>query len=480
MAKDPLASFFESQGGGSLDESFNQLGLAIQEYRVELLWLGVTAAIFVAFYFIMHQNALGAGAIVYAIWMVLISFRPSRTAVRRSLAKSSVRRSWDRAIKHCGFRHPIPMRRVERVSSGYRAQIRVGRGVSFRDLEVKREQLAASMSARELKLKRDVHNAATGVVTVVRNDPLADVAGTIWPGHGTRTRRRPPRVNVRRPDDIPPPREREARPRGPTPPPPTGGGIWDPIPVGIEEHGDTVTVTMPQRNLLLGGTPGSGKSAAMSMLLATAALDPDVKIWLIDGKMVEFAEWEGCAEMFAHRTAEANRLLERLQGHMDRRFHELRQLGRRSVDRDLCLPIHALFVDELSLFTTGGDAKLNKEFTGLLLDIVARGRAAGVIVVAATQKPEGTVVSTNLRDLFAYRWALSCGTPEASDTILGRGWASRGYDAATIAPGEPGVGYLRAEDGIPVRLRGYYLDDDDIHALAARAKEGRQSWSTST
>lgn len=115
-----------------------------------------------------------------------------------------------------------------------------------------------------------------------------------------------------------------------------------------------------------------------------------------------------------------------------------------------------------------------------LQDIVSRGRAAGVIVVAATQKPEGSVVSTNLRDLFAYRWALSCGTPEASDTILGRGWASRGFDGATIAPGEPGVGYLRAEDGLPVRLRGYYLNDDDIRSLAARAKEGRQIWAVSS
>jgi S-DNA-T family DNA segregation ATPase FtsK/SpoIIIE len=231
---------------------------------------------------------------------------------------------------------------------------------------------------------------------------------------------------------------------------------------------------MPHRNILLGGVPGAGKSAAMSMVLATAALDPTVKIWLIDGKMVELAEWEDLAEMFAHRPGEANLLLAQLQGYMERRFRELRDLGERNIKPELRLPLHALFVDELSLFTTGGDSKLNKEFTSLLLDILARGRSAGVIVVSATQKPEGSVVSTNLRDLFAYRWALACGTPEASDTILGRGWAGRGYDASTIAIGEPGVGYLRAEDRLPIRHRGFYLNDDDIRALAARARDGRQ------
>ena len=76
---------------------------------------------------------------------------------------------------------------------------------------------------------------------------------------------------------------------------------------------------------------------------------------------------------------------------------------------------------------------------------------------------------TALRDLFGFRLALRCNTPQASDTILGQGWATLGHNAAAITPGQRGVGVLLAEDGSPVRLRGFYIGDCDVDELAARA-----------
>jgi len=81
----------------------------------------------------------------------------------------------------------------------------------------------------------------------------------------------------------------------------------------------------------------------------------------------------------------------------------------------------------------------------------------------------GDVISTGLRDLFAFRWALRCTTPQASDTVLGQGWASHGYNAAELDPACPGVGWLLHERGLPVRCRTHYLDDDQVEQLAARA-----------
>jgi len=92
-----------------------------------------------------------------------------------------------------------------------------------------------------------------------------------------------------------------------------------------------------------------------------------------------------------------------------------------------------------------------------------------MIVCAATQKPASDVVPSALRDLFGFRLALRCNTPQASDTILGQGWATLGHNAGTIAPGQRGVGLLLAEDGTPVRLRGFHLTDADVDALATRA-----------
>jgi hypothetical protein len=76
--------------------------------------------------------------------------------------------------------------------------------------------------------------------------------------------------------------------------------------------------------------------------------------------------------------------------------------------------------------------------------------------------------------LFAFRWALRCTTPQASDTILGQGWASRGYSAANLDLACPGVGLLLHERGLPVRCRTHFLDDDQVEALAARAANLRR------
>jgi S-DNA-T family DNA segregation ATPase FtsK/SpoIIIE len=124
---------------------------------------------------------------------------------------------------------------------------------------------------------------------------------------------------------------------------------------------------------------------------------------------------------------------------------------------------------EAALYLMAEDRKKRARFAELLRDLVARGRAAGVIVVAATQKPAADVVPSSLRDLFGFRLALRCTTPQASDTILGQGWASLGHDAAKIAPEQCGIGFLLADDGLPVRMRAFYLDDQAVEALAERA-----------
>ena len=91
--------------------------------------------------------------------------------------------------------------------------------------------------------------------------------------------------------------------------------------------------------------------------------------------------------------------------------------------------------DELAYFSaTVGEAKQQKEFVALVRDLVARGRAAGIIVVAATQRPSADIIPTSLRDLFGYRWAFRCTTDASSDVILGHGWANQGYTAADIDP----------------------------------------------
>ena len=154
---------------------------------------------------------------------------------------------------------------------------------------------------------------------------------------------------------------------------------------------------------------------------------------------------------------------------MDRRYAVLlaRACARSSADGDFGL--HVVAIDELAFYMRGGTKDERTELSETLRDLISRGRAAGMIVVAATQKPSNDIVPTFVRDLFSFRMALRCTTPEASDTILGQGWAKEGYSASTLDPTPRGVGCLLAEGAVPVKVRTHYLDDDAIAELAQRA-----------
>ena len=132
--------------------------------------------------------------------------------------------------------------------------------------------------------------------------------------------------------------------------------------------------------------------------------------------------------------------------------------------------VYLIVIDEYAYFSaTVGTKKDRENFAALTRDLVARGRAAGVIVILATQRPSHQVIDPSMRDLFGYRWAFRCTTDSSSDAVLGQGWASEGYTAADIDPLARGVGWLLSETGIPRRIKAAYLDDDTIKYLAAYA-----------
>ena len=252
--------------------------------------------------------------------------------------------------------------------------------------------------------------------------------------------------------------------------------IWSPVHLGIDETGGPVRVTLAERNLLIGGEPGGGKSVALNLIVGHAALSLDCRLVLVDGKRVELGLWRACADAFIGPSiTDAIGILRRLQSMMDSRYDVLLDAGRRKISAGAGQPSVVLVVfDELAYFSaTVGEAKQQKEFVTLVRDLVARGRAAGIIVVAATQRPSSDIVPTSLRDLIGYRLAFRCSTDASSDVILGHGWANEGYTAAEIDPAARGVGWLLAEGGVPRRIKSAYLSDEQVGRLAERAAKLR-------
>ncbi|MFI6637437.1 FtsK/SpoIIIE domain-containing protein [Nonomuraea fuscirosea] len=229
-------------------------------------------------------------------------------------------------------------------------------------------------------------------------------------------------------------------------------------------------------HLLIGGAPEAGKSVALHSVLAGLLLDPGTDVVMIDGKAgVELAVWEKVAHGGIRCEIDsATAGLEWACKRMDERYALLSASGLRKITRGMGHGPLLVVVDELAAFTLHPDKKKRAAFLEGLHDLGARGRAAAVRVIAATQKPGSEVIPTYIRDLFDTRWALRCSTRDASDTVLGAGWAARGVDASTIGLGAAGVGYLLAGSAGPTKIKGFYLSDADLARLAAYAAELRR------
>jgi S-DNA-T family DNA segregation ATPase FtsK/SpoIIIE len=244
--------------------------------------------------------------------------------------------------------------------------------------------------------------------------------------------------------------------------------VFDPMFIGLDEFGHPVHLPMIYRNILIGGEPGAGKSALLNAIAAHAALDPCCRLVLLDGKQVELGQWEQVADVFVGPDiTRATATLRRVQVVMDNRYAYLRAHRRRKIRRDDAFAPILLAVDEIAYYSaTVGDKKTQDLFAALLRDLAARGRAVGIMVAAATQRPSSDIIPTSLRDLFAWRFAGRCTTDVSSDIVLGHGWASRGWSANTISPNNPGAGLLIGEGGVPQLVKVAYLSDQACAAIA--------------
>lgn len=405
-------------------------GLLLRAWPITLL---LAAYLYLA----LRTSAGWTGAAILMGLAVLILAVPLGPRMLRRWRKQRVVAAWTTAVASVG----LPPSRVERVEyrdTGERLHVRVTGGIAVDDLGGKVRQLEAALGAR-VRIGREQPGCAT--VTILRREPR--VVG-VWPG-----------AKVAKPS------------------------IWDPVPLGVDEDDQPVGLSLVGRHLLVGGQTGGGKSVTLSAICAWAVCDPEVRLYLLDAKRLELAVWKGSADAFIGPDLnDATALLQEIRRELDRRTDELEARSEREgipirkITRDLGLPLHVIIIDELAEYTDRG--KESAEFSSTLRSLVSLGRAVGIVVVAATQKPQASVVPSELRDLFPCRFALRCGTPQMSETILGQGWASRGADASRL-PEQPGLGFLLADEATPRRVQTYYLSDDDLATLARRAGERRTS-----
>lgn len=271
--------------------------------------------------------------------------------------------------------------------------------------------------------------------------------------------------------------------------------VFDPISLGIIRTGQIYKLALIEQNVFTGGIPGSGKSALVRVIAATAALDPLAILDLINLKGTpDFLALErscnrylsGNPDTAPEIVVKALRVLDEVKDDLGVRAKLLTEAARKGlapdskITRDLARTVPGLrprivIIDEAHrLFDCGED--IAKKAEELLTTIVKVGRAHGVILVLATQLGDADSVPPQLLRMASVRFCLRVGDHISMNQLMGNG-ASKALRVPTDFP--PGVGYVRTATG-DVKIKSYYVDGPALTDIAKRGLEARRTMNTLT
>lgn len=241
-----------------------------------------------------------------------------------------------------------------------------------------------------------------------------------------------------------------------------------------------------EANLTVGGVPGSGKSVYLSALLAHLVKHPDVDVGFIDLKRgVEAAKWKGRLSAVAKTQAEAVDLIQWLKEDCDARYDEMEAQGIENAFTEGVLgpdhPLKVLVVDEAAELFSGvsrDSRKLAADAAELLRSLVSLGRAAGYIVILATQKPTVDTLPSAIRDLTTIRVSFAVRADNAAAAILGSDWYGSEGDASPlgISRQERGMAVVGDDAGEFVRVQTSLITKDDVRRIVADTAHYRREW----
>jgi S-DNA-T family DNA segregation ATPase FtsK/SpoIIIE len=141
--------------------------------------------------------------------------------------------------------------------------------------------------------------------------------------------------------------------------------------------------------------------------------------------------------------------------------------------RQLGLFPKVVFLDEVQNLYTHEEHR--KEAERLVLDIIRMGRAVGVILVQATQRPDKDSLPKGISANAGVRICLRVTGWQENDMILGNGWNNKGVTGADFRKGDRGCAWLVGVRDDPTVAKSYYLNADEADRLAQRARKLREA-----
>ncbi|SKR87186.1 FtsK/SpoIIIE family protein [Mycobacteroides abscessus subsp. abscessus] len=246
--------------------------------------------------------------------------------------------------------------------------------------------------------------------------------------------------------------------------------------LGITESGEECWITWAgSSGLVVGGVPGSGKTA--SLLPVFAGMARQCELHVFDGK-AGFdlhplrhiastydrsgdiaAPLETLRKLDQLRTARAEAMYESVGAN---NFWNLSQSQR---DKLGMTPVFCVLDECQTWLDTSGMDKDEKsiagEVTKLIRTLVQKGRSTGIVLVLTTQKPDATSIPTVIRDNAALKICFRVSTPEQAITVLGR-QSPNAPDPTEILMSTKGRGVMETEGHGIVLFQAGYRDPAEL------------------
>jgi hypothetical protein len=239
-----------------------------------------------------------------------------------------------------------------------------------------------------------------------------------------------------------------------------------PVPLGVGSGGENVVIDLTRMpHLLIAGATGSGKSVCMNTIatgLLMSRTPEQVRIVMIDPKRVELTPYTGVPHLYAPPVVEpdvAVGILKAAVEEMSDRFKVLESAGVRNIiayneQATTKMPYLVIMVDELAdLMLTSAS-----EVERLLCRLAQLGRATGIHLVVATQRPSVDVVTGLIKANFPSRISFGVTSQIDSRTIID------GPGAEKLL-GKGDMLFLPIDRPKPIRIQGAFLGDPEVASV---------------